>query len=421
MNGDDSLDHLIGRLYEAVMEPELWSEVMTLCGRYVGGIAGHMLTIDKRSNLPIFSVCGGEMATLEHEGAYVEHYMAIDPRLKSNMLSDAPLHDWRCCHGYLNQKFVDRDEFYQDFLIPIGGRYMLAAWVDDTPELHSVIGLHRSSKHSPFNEVDRAAAQRFGHHLQRALRLHANTQSLQAKADLGASVIDALVWPLFIVDGKARVLLLNTKAEQVLTDTSGDLIYYSGMLACRNPASALTLSRLITRATGQPATGGAMNLHDSAGRQVLITPLPANSALASDWQRPMALVLIKDRNAPVPWDGTADFGKFSSEAFSTFEANESPEDPRNRLDRFTKTYRLTHRETDVLWGVDGRLCPQGNCRTSRRQPKYRAHSSGESIAKNRLQTPEGFNPLVPEGEVAAISVFLAPLFFSLNPPLEYAK
>lgn len=351
MNGDDSLDHLIGRLYEAVMEPDLWCEVMTLCARYVGGVAGHMLTIDKRSNQPVFSVCGGEIATLDHEGAYVEHYMAIDPRLKSNMLSNAPLHDWRFCHGYLDQKFVDRDEFYQDFLIPIGGRYMLAAWVDDNPELHSVIGLHRSSKHSPFNEADRAAAQHFGHHLQRALRLHTNTKSLQAKADLGSSVINALVWPLFIVDSKARVLLLNTKAEQVLTDASGDLIYYSGMLACRNPISASTLSKLITQATGQPATGGVMSLHDSADRQVLITPLTANSALASDWQRPMALVLIKDHNTSVPWDGAVDFGKLSAEALSNFGVKEPMEDPRNRLDRFIKTYRLTHRETDVLLGL----------------------------------------------------------------------
>lgn len=102
MTDDQQLDQLIGVIYETVLDPNRWGEAMELCARYAGGIAGHMLTLDKRLNQPVFSVCGGEIASLENESDYVNYYMNIDPRMTSNMMENAAVHEWRLCHEYLN-------------------------------------------------------------------------------------------------------------------------------------------------------------------------------------------------------------------------------------------------------------------------------------------------------------------------------
>jgi len=53
------------------------------------------------------------------EADFVSHYLAIDPRPQ---LLDGNLGEWRYCHHFNNQDFVNRNAFYQDFLIPNGAR-----------------------------------------------------------------------------------------------------------------------------------------------------------------------------------------------------------------------------------------------------------------------------------------------------------
>lgn len=327
MATEDKLNHLIGVLYETAIDPSRWSEAMELCARYAGGIAAHMLTIDKRFNQPVFSVHGGEFATQENESDYVDHYMNIDPRMTSGMMDDAVVHEWRFCHAYFDKQFVSRNEFYQDFLIPIGGRYVMAAWVNDGLEQHTVIGLHRAVDQPLFGDAERAAAQHFSGHLQRALRLQAHTQSLQVKAELGARTIETLVMgkATLIVDAKAGILHLNAGAEHLLNTRSCELVCKSGRLFSSNPQNQAKLATLIAEATGCPAVGGAMLLPGSEIRQVFVAPMPAASRFAQDWQIPLVLVLV--------------------EAFGNTSISE------DAYQHFAKSHRLTRQETKVLQGI----------------------------------------------------------------------
>jgi len=294
MTDDKQLDHLIGVLYEAAIDPSLWNEVMELCARFVGGILGHILTIDKCLNQPVFSVSGGEFATMENESNYVDYYMAIDPRMRSEMMESAHVHEYRFCHVYLNKNFVNTNEFYQDFLIPIGGRYSMGAWVDDSEGHHTLIGLHRGAKQPKFGDTERTAAQRFSLHLQRALRLQTHTQSLQIKAELGARAIDALALAMLIVDNQANILHLNSLAENLLNNPAHGFRSKAGRLSATQTVYSSCLDGLIARATGYPAIAGAMMLDGVEPRQVYVTPLPAASPFAREWQTPLALVLVMD-------------------------------------------------------------------------------------------------------------------------------
>lgn len=352
MQDDDKLAHLIGLLYEAALEPSCWQAALQSCADYAGAIAAHLLSIDKATNQIEHSLFGGALISEQNTEAYATHYAAIDPRTTSGMMIGAAVNEWRFCHTYLDKRFVSGNEFFQDFLLPNGGRYSMGAWADDNAERHVLLGLHRAADQSPFGANERAAAERFGPHLQRAYRLYLHTQQLTAKADLGARAIDALACAMWIVDGNARVLHLNASAENLLSRESGDWLYWGGKLTCRDMRAAAALSLLLAKATANPAAGGAMHLGGMTNSHALVAPLPAASAFVHDWQRPLALVLVTQDAQAQRWPfDLHDVSLAGLREASPLTIRSSKEEAVEALTGFVRTYRLTAREADVLQGL----------------------------------------------------------------------
>ncbi len=282
---------------------------------------------------------------------WTERHLPQDPRMTSGMMTNIGLHEWRFCHAYLDNRFVAHNEIYQEFLIPIGVRYTMGGLIDKTAEHKVMLGFLRPPDQPRFEVAQRKAALRFGHHVSRAYRLYRHNLDLHNMSELGNQAINALVWAVLIINPHAKVMHLNAKAEQLLADDSGDLIVRSGTLSCRHPASVSKLSALITQATQTPARGGIMTMHGAGNRQILLTPLAVASAWVKDWQQPLALVMIRENGALSPRDWPVDLDAISRQDLLTFERDTLEQDSRNRLNRFAKTFRLTHRETSVLQGM----------------------------------------------------------------------
>lgn len=292
MADDKQLDHLIGVLYETVLDPSRWREAVGLCGHYAGGVDGQLCTIDKKHVIPTAFVLAGTTFSLETGADYANYYIPIDPRMI--MLHGSAVNEWRCCHHFHDRNFVDRNEFYQDFLMHHGIRYAMCAIVDDNDDHLTTFGSIRAVGQQPFDHAEQLAAQRFGSHLQRVLRLQRHTQNLQTKAELGARAIDALALSMLIVDGKGAILHLNAGAERLLNSRVSGLTCNASRLFTTWPADKNKLAGLIVGATSQPAVGGAMFLSGEQTRQVFVTPLPAASPFARDWQTPLALILVME-------------------------------------------------------------------------------------------------------------------------------
>jgi DNA-binding CsgD family transcriptional regulator len=291
MNDDNQLDDLIGLLYEAVIDSNRWKEAIGLCGKYIGGVDTQLLTIDKKTNIPISAVIAETTFPISESESYVNYYGSRDPRL--HYFLSGSLGEWRSCHTIINsQSFIDKSEFYQDFLLPLGARYAIAGRIDENETTCTILGVIGAVNQRPFDEPAQLAAKRFTPNLQRAIRLHKHTQALQIKAELGAMAIDAFALSMIIVDSKATILHLNAKAEQFLNVKSSGLNSHLGYLTSPNSESRRQLARMINLATTHPAMGGAMVLQNNKSLQVFVTPLPAASQFARDWQIPLALVLI---------------------------------------------------------------------------------------------------------------------------------
>jgi hypothetical protein len=174
----------------------------------VGGVDGQLCTIRKENLAPTTYVLAGTTFSLEAGADYANHYIPIDPR--NDMIRNGAVGQWQCCHHFLDQNFVGRNEFYQDFLIPHDVRYAMVAIVDDNDVDFTTFGSMRAVGQQPFDEAGQLAAQRITSHLQRVLRMQKHTQNLHAKAELGARAIDALALSMLIVDNKGTIRMALT-------------------------------------------------------------------------------------------------------------------------------------------------------------------------------------------------------------------
>ncbi len=298
MNDDNQLSNLIGLLYEAVIDSNRWKDTIGLCGKYIGGVDTQLISFDKKTNTPISAVIAETEFPISESENYVNYYGLIAPRL--HYFLSGSLGEWRSCHDIIhNQSFIDKSEFYQDFLLPLGARYAIAGRIDENETTCSILGVIGAVNQRPFDEVAQLAAKRLTPHLQRAIRLHKHTQALQIKAELGAMAIDAFDLSMIIVDSKATILHLNVKAEQFLNIKSSGLNSSSGQLTSQYSENRQQLARMVDLATRHPAMGGAMVLQNNKSLQVFVTPLPAASKFARDWQIPLALVLIVEMGKTV--------------------------------------------------------------------------------------------------------------------------
>lgn len=345
MGNDNEFDSLIGALYQTAMEPALWAEALGLYVKFVGANGAHLLNIDNSTGLVQEDYVGGLRIDPADYSRWVTQFMHRDLRITGDMMANVSLHEWRCCHHYLATNAVARDEVYQECLIPIGVRYTMGSLMDQTEERKVLLGFFREPCQSPFGIVEQKRANYIAPHLTRAYRLHAQHRRLRLNNELGAAAINALGSVLFIVDSDARILHANDSAEQWLASGKSILTCHYGKLAGGEPGTAAKLSAAIRSATGSPAIAGFIDLPGTSRRQILVTPLKASLELVADWQRPLALVLIKNANRSALQTRPADNHTSATEHKPTATGLA------DSANRFAIAHRMTQREAEILQGL----------------------------------------------------------------------
>jgi DNA-binding CsgD family transcriptional regulator len=298
MSDDKQLDHLIGVLYESVLDPGRLQEALGLCGHYAGGLDAQLVIRSK----PDFALINSVLAETQfpHEALqdYVNYYINIDPRL--SYIGGGKPGEWRFCQDICDEQFAQKNEFYQDFLIRYESRFVMAACIDEDDSRHIGLGVLRGVGQQPFADEQRLAAERFSGHLRTALRLQNHTQQLQSKIQLGAMAIDALEFGMLIVDSNGYILHLNSNADDLINNPDCELFVKDSHITIGKSAAKQKLAALLSEATAVPALAGAMVLKSNQShtvRQMIVTPLSPASPLAGDWQKPLALVLVLEPGA----------------------------------------------------------------------------------------------------------------------------
>lgn len=293
---EEETDALIGAVYEAALEPELWPQALDRLLQLTGAQLAHLFFVDRTDGCVEGSIMWAphrdpvDIAGAERD--YVSYYNKIDPRLELGV--ESAVGEWIRCHEHFDEAFVRSNEFYNDHLIPHDIRYMMGARLVEVDPYMACIGVHRAVGQPPFGDDDVRRISRLAHHLARAVRLYHKSEALRARLDDGWDALNALHVSLLIVDHRQIVRFANRSAESLLSRCQG-LHVRHGRLTHTNPTTRDRLARLVSDASAARG-GGAVALQEAAGQvlHLLVIPVAARSRLAAPLQTPLALVVISD-------------------------------------------------------------------------------------------------------------------------------
>src|SRR5262245_13125628 len=264
-------DGIIPDLYDVLLQPQTWPDVLSRLAQAaeVGGV--HVLFQDAHG-MPLMSQMSAGIPQ-EANDLYGRYYGAIDPRRKR--IQELPVGRLMLCQREFDDEFVRRDEFYNDYCIPLGFRYIAGtrAFRDNGHE--AIVGFLKNVGTDPFDTAEVRTIQTLLPHFRRVAQLQHRLASLQANALPLADALDRLLSGVIIVAQDLRIRFINRVAEQLAQAEDGLLVRDNRLAIAHTPTSR-QLHRLVAEAAqcaagGDPHKGGgSLALRRSGGRRPLL-------------------------------------------------------------------------------------------------------------------------------------------------------
>jgi DNA-binding CsgD family transcriptional regulator len=286
-----ALLEVIELLYEAVTAPEQWTEALDRTYELFDSAAAHLFLWDGQLNRPVASLASH---TYQGQQEVLDYYLRIDPR--RTVLARQPVGYTLLCHEHIDEAFVRGNEFFQDYSLRFGRRYLMATNLLQVGSSTSVLAVLRSPRQGEFGTVEKALLERVRPHLARVARVQARFDKLHREAALGNDLMNTQSTCVVAADATARAVRLNQAAEAVLRRGDG-LQLISGRLIAPVHAQTVILHRLISQATGANGgvSGGNMIMGGQLGVRyaITVTPLSHRSTLIQKHDAPLAVVTMK--------------------------------------------------------------------------------------------------------------------------------
>lgn len=301
-----AIERICDLLYEAAVAADAWPKALAALAESVGAVNAHFAVWNKNEQRTEFFA--GAQRDSGWEALYAKYYGSIAPCRR--LLDDRRMGEWVASHRYFDQAFVCRNEYFNDFLLRIGGLYSIKSRIFE-PEaggVYAIAGLLRSPKTGPFEdaEVEQIATTLNGH-LRRAAALHCKLAAASDKGRLIETAIDRLSFGLLIVAASGKILAANRVAQEILEAGDGLVVRNGELRACQDEDREC-LARLLAGATAgcpdQLDRGGWTRISrrsEKAALTVMVAPLPERADLPSMRGDPAALILVSDprRQRPV--------------------------------------------------------------------------------------------------------------------------
>lgn len=297
---DAAYDRTVAAFYSAAAGRTEWAVVLDDLATSLDAWATPLMGVDKRTGTMLFTHHGGPAAPAVALD-YMRGYHAIDPR--AQLLMSLPYGAWVHCHEHFDERYVSTHPFYQEFLLPHGGRYVSGRKVFEDDETVMVLGLHRPAARGPFRSEEHPMLYRLGEHVEHAMRIYRRLREKFAEASAARELLDQFAQPMLLLDELGGIRFRNTAAGRAIAQ--GDLVTdRSGILTCVDAASQAELMSALQHlglqgATRNPASADRrwLRIRRPGARAAVVANLVAvrpETSLRAFGPSPAALVLLHD-------------------------------------------------------------------------------------------------------------------------------
>jgi DNA-binding CsgD family transcriptional regulator len=298
------LDAVLGAIYEAALMPERWTEVLRALTRLAGGVGSTLVAWNTAEDRPILVKAAGEFHDNEvGQRPYAEHYGALD--LTRRLALTHPVGSTFLCHEHIAEAEVRRSEYYNDFLMPQGGRFTIGVPLVRTEAVMASCGTHRGLREGPFGDSERGLFERLAPHLRRALRIQEVLALAETRERAALAALDRLPCAAFVLDRRCRVLAENAAARVLVAARQG-LRLRQGVLACDRADNQTRLDAALAAAGGGETarTAETVAIPRPESRHpllALVVPVPRDDRrLGIEGAAALVLVRDPDKAPPAP-------------------------------------------------------------------------------------------------------------------------
>lgn len=291
---------MIGRLYDAALDPRLWKGVSTLTAEAMNATSG-VVKLHETDDLVQLMDVTGNFEVSDQRQSWVEHWHANDLWVeRAAMVGSGEI--------ITSQQLVSDDEqqrsgFYQEWLRELSIFHMVGTVFQAGGGRLGVFGVHRPQDSEPFQAEDRARMAMLVPHVARAFELGQRLAGADLARDLALGSLDALGTGILIVDRLCRVVHANRTAEEII-EGEGAVGYIGGRFVGHDAAvqgqvtAAVRDACDLANGTIRPAPK-AIRLARSNRAACTMTVLPLRPRHTPFFgHRPLALVLLRDPSHP---------------------------------------------------------------------------------------------------------------------------
>src|SRR5262249_10130295 len=137
--------------------------------------------------------------------------------------------------AYYGEAFVNT-EIYNDFLRPLGARYVMGIKLADCGHAVSMLRIHRSAKNGPYSEEDVRRLNLLFPSLSHSAQLYFDRLQTSRTAALATAALDQLHIGVIVIERNGRIVQMNAAADRILASDSiakvcGDRLKFNNMEA----------------------------------------------------------------------------------------------------------------------------------------------------------------------------------------------
>jgi DNA-binding CsgD family transcriptional regulator len=240
----ERLSALIGVIYDAALDPELWIDVLEKAAKFVGGPAASIYSRDAVSRAASAAYQFG--LEPRYVRLYLEEYARLDPTLPGYFFAEVeePTHVSDVM-GY--DEFL-QTRFYKEWSRPQGIVDSLNVVLDRSTTTAAMFVVFR---HERDGLVDEEACRRMRMivpHIRRAVLISNIIRLKKAEAASFADALDGISAGMFLVDAQGRMVHANVSGHALLAD--GTLLHAVGQKLSAHDTSAEQSLHEVFRAAG---------------------------------------------------------------------------------------------------------------------------------------------------------------------------
>jgi DNA-binding CsgD family transcriptional regulator/PAS domain-containing protein len=210
----DRISELVGLIYDAALDPELWPNVLGRTARFVPGASAAMFAKDASSKSGnIYYDDGG--VTAEAKATYFETYIKIDPLVYTHVFAE--IGEPVSTTSLMPYAEFTESRFYKEWVRPQGfvdfGCVVLDKWATGA----AMYGLFRDTANGLVDDEAVRRMRLLAPHLRRAALIGRVIDLKTAQAATFADTLDNITAGMFLVDETGRVVHANAAGTAMLS------------------------------------------------------------------------------------------------------------------------------------------------------------------------------------------------------------